>query len=30
LPWTRFNLKFLEKAIGIADPGFHNIHLSPC
>ncbi|KAF5988433.1 hypothetical protein FCOIX_462 [Fusarium coicis] len=29
LPWTRFNLKFLEKAVGIADPGFHNIHLSP-
>ncbi|KAF4449657.1 peptidoglycan-containing protein [Fusarium austroafricanum] len=29
LPWTRFNLKFLEKTVGIADPGFHNIHLSP-
>ncbi|KAF5026482.1 hypothetical protein F66182_1404 [Fusarium sp. NRRL 66182] len=29
LPWTRFNLKFLEKAVGITDPGFHNIHLSP-
>ncbi|KAM5356095.1 hypothetical protein ACJ41O_002741 [Fusarium nematophilum] len=29
LPWTRFNLKFLEKAVGIADPGFHNISLSP-
>lgn len=30
LPWTRFNLKFLEKAVGISEPGFHNIHLSPC
>lgn len=30
LPWTRFNLKFLEKTIGITEPGFHNIHLSPC
>ncbi|KAF4974178.1 hypothetical protein FZEAL_8883 [Fusarium zealandicum] len=29
LPWTRFNLKFLEKAFGITDPGFHNISLSP-
>ncbi|RGP79106.1 hypothetical protein FLONG3_2788 [Fusarium longipes] len=29
LPWTRFNLKFLEKAVGITEPGFHNIHLSP-
>ncbi|GKU14691.1 unnamed protein product [Fusarium langsethiae] len=29
LPWTRFNLKFLEKTIGITEPGFHNIHLSP-
>ncbi|KAH6961361.1 hypothetical protein HG530_005182 [Fusarium avenaceum] len=29
LPWTRFNLKFLEKAVGISEPGFHNIHLSP-
>lgn len=30
LPWTRFNLKFLEKTMGIPDPGFHNISLSPC
>ncbi|UPK99608.1 hypothetical protein LCI18_010543 [Fusarium solani-melongenae] len=29
LPWTRFNLKFLEKTMGIQDPGFHNISLSP-
>ncbi|KAF4990748.1 hypothetical protein FDECE_14260, partial [Fusarium decemcellulare] len=29
LPWTKFNLKFLEKTLGIAEPGFHNITLSP-
>lgn len=30
LTWTSYNLKFLEKFVGIPNPGFHNVSLSPC
>lgn len=30
MTWTKWNLKFLEKVVGIPQPGFHNVALSPC
>jgi uncharacterized protein (DUF2235 family) len=30
LTWTQWNLKFLEKFVGIPNVGFHNVALSPC
>lgn len=30
LPWTRSNLKWVEKFLDVPDPGFHNVALSPC
>lgn len=30
LPWTRGNLKFVEKFLDVPDPGFHNVALSRC
>ncbi|KAK8094390.1 hypothetical protein PG997_001075 [Apiospora hydei] len=29
MAWTQGNLKWLEKFVGIPDPGFHNVALSP-
>ncbi|KAI0168356.1 hypothetical protein BJ166DRAFT_254937 [Pestalotiopsis sp. NC0098] len=29
MTWTKWNLKFLEKVVGIPQPGFHNVALSP-
>ncbi|KAI0123296.1 hypothetical protein BJ170DRAFT_587135 [Xylariales sp. AK1849] len=29
ISWTSWNLKFLEKMVGIPQPGFHNVALSP-
>jgi hypothetical protein len=30
MSWTSWNLKFLEKIVGIPQAGFHNVTLSPC